>query len=105
VQCQLLARHSLCCGIPSLSAQQTSINRTDRSKTNSDQRHRAIPPKKRPAEAGPLLGETPKLLLRALLAGLVVLPALLAALSWVLRLLAGLLVRLPALLLPPWPPC
>jgi hypothetical protein len=55
--------------------------------------------RKGPAEAGPLLGETPKLLLRALLAGLVVLPALLAALSWVLRLLAGLLVRLPALLL------
>jgi len=52
VQCQLLARHSLCCGIPSLSAQQTSINRTDRSKTNSDQRHRAIPPKKRPRRSG-----------------------------------------------------
>jgi hypothetical protein len=53
--------------------------------------------RKAPQRAGPLLGTLAEGLL--VLAGLVVLTALLSALAWVLRLLAGLLIRLTTLLL------
>ena len=77
-----------------------SATREDAESSVARPRHIPWQNEKGPAEAGPLCRTMCALLLsRALLAGLVVLPALLATLAGLLPLLSRLLIGLPALLL------